>query len=159
MWPKPQQENSAPPDQPLPSPPRRLSGEGAVRELQPTAPSPPPRCSTTPAPESARRTPRKQWRQDGDATPVPTPLLQQPEEELDLARDVGGQIAALAAEIQQPAPPPTRYVSRAERARQEALAAFGGMTLGEVARDSPKKRSVKAVMTMKEWEAKAQPAH
>eukprot|EP00039_Didymoeca_costata_P032675 m.38830 g.38830 ORF g.38830 m.38830 type:complete len:961 (-) comp9479_c1_seq1:70-2952(-) len=66
-------------------------------------------------------------------------------------------VASLRNKPGTPAEAP-KHMSRVERARLEALAAFGGMTLGDVARTTrTQSSSVKPVMTMKDWEALKSP--
>lgn len=65
-------------------------------------------------------------------------------------------VASLSPKHAQPRPPSTEpppRLTRVERARLEALAAFGGLSFDDVAKTNQKMKS-KRVMTMKDWESK-----
>jgi hypothetical protein len=100
--------------------------------------------------------PLPEWNSEGVASPEPEapadprtpPVVPNPVVEVSVAAQ---QAAEAAEKMIAAASPPGKRLTAVERARREALAAFGGMDFGEVT-GRTKAKKMKRVMTMKDKE-------
>ena len=100
--------------------------------------------------------PLPEWNSEGVASPepeapadpIPAPVVPSPVVEVSVAAQ---QAAEAAEKMIAEASPPGKRLTAVERARREALAAFGGMDFGEVT-GRTKAKKMKRVMTMKDKE-------